>query len=60
MNDPMTPDIHELNHFIIRVARIHMEHKKLTGSFMDGLALIEQGISDTLCSMDQKYLQKVG
>jgi hypothetical protein len=52
----MPPDLHKLNRFIIRVARIHMGHKELSGSLMDyrkaGLALIEQGISDTLCSLD--------
>ena len=50
------PDIHKLNHFIIRVARIHMGDKELSNSSMGhrkaGLALIEQGISDTLYSMD--------
>ncbi|MEE4363118.1 MAG: hypothetical protein V2J08_04245 [Desulfotignum sp.] len=52
----MKPNIHKLNHFIIRVARIHMGHKEFSSSSMEyrkaGLALIEQGISDTLCSMD--------
>jgi hypothetical protein len=53
----MPPNIHKLNRFIIRVARILMGHKELTSSSsMDyrnaGMALIEQGISDTLCSMD--------
>ncbi len=52
----MTLDIHKLNHFIIRVARIHMGHKELSSSLMEyrkaGLALIEQGVSDTLCFLD--------
>jgi hypothetical protein len=52
----MTPDLHKHNRFILRVSRIHMGHKELSGSSMDyrkaGLALIEQGISDTLCSLD--------
>lgn len=51
----MKPDLHKLNHSM-RVARIHMGHKELSGSLMEyrkaGLALIEQGISDTLCSLD--------
>jgi hypothetical protein len=55
-----TPDIHKLNRFIIRVARIHIGHRELSGSLMDyqkaGLALIEQGISDTLCSLDQDLI----
>ncbi len=37
-----------------------MGHKELTGSSMDyrkaGLVLIEQGISDTLCSLDQDLI----
>ncbi len=56
MQDFMAPDLHKLNHFIIRVARIHMGHKELSSLSMEyrkaGLALIEQGISDTLCPMD--------
>jgi hypothetical protein len=64
-----TSDLHKLNRFIIRVARIHIGHKELTGSSLDyrkaGLALIEQGISDTLCSLDQdliswEILEQVG
>ncbi len=56
----MTPDLHKLNRFINRVGPIHMGHKELTGSSMDyrkaGLAMIEQGISDTLCSLDQDLI----
>jgi hypothetical protein len=56
LRDFTKPDIHKLNRFIIRVGRIHIGHKELTGFSMDyrkaGLALIEQGISDTLCSLD--------
>ncbi|EMS78412.1 hypothetical protein Dpo_8c00790 [Desulfotignum phosphitoxidans DSM 13687] len=50
------PDLHKLNRFIIRVGRIHIGHKELSGQSMDyrkaGLALIEQGVYDTLCSLD--------
>jgi hypothetical protein len=56
----MTPDLQKHNLFILRVSRIHMGHKELTGSSMEyrkaGLALIEQGISDTLCSLDQDLI----
>jgi hypothetical protein len=56
----MRPDIHNLKHFIIRVGHIHMGYRELSGSLMDyrkaGLALIEQGISDTLCSLDQDLI----
>jgi len=56
LKDSTTPDLHKLNRFLVRVGRIHMGYKELTDSSMDyrkaGLALIEQGISDTLCSMD--------
>jgi len=52
----MTPDIHKLIRFIIRVAPIHMGHKELSSPSMEyrkaGLALIEQDICDTLCSLD--------
>jgi hypothetical protein len=56
-----TPEIHKLNRFIIRVGNIHIGHKELTSaSSMEyrkaGLALIEQGISDTLCSLDQDLI----
>jgi hypothetical protein len=50
----------KLNRFLIRVGRIHIGHRELNGSWMDhrkaGLALIEQGVSDTLCSMDPYYI----
>jgi hypothetical protein len=52
----MKPKIHKLNRFIIGVGRIHMGHRELSNPSIDyrkaGLALIEQGISDTLCSLD--------
>jgi hypothetical protein len=56
----MTPDLQKHNRFILLVSRIHMGHKELTGSSMEyrkaGLALIEQGISDILCSLDQDLI----
>lgn len=52
----MEKNLHKLNRFILGVSRIHMGHKGLSSPSMDyrkaGLALIEQGISDTLCSLD--------
>jgi hypothetical protein len=58
----MLPDIHKLNRFIIRVARSHMGHKELSSSSMDyrqaGLALIEQGISDTLMRHGSEIFSK--
>ncbi len=60
MKYSITPDLYKLNRFINRVGRIHIGRKELTGSSMDyrksGLALIEQGISDTLCSLDQDLI----
>ena len=58
LTDSIIQDIHKLNRFIIRVGNIHIGHKELSAtSSMEypkaGLALIEQGISDTLCSLDQ-------
>ncbi len=51
-----TPDLKRHNRFIFLVSRIHTGHKELSNASLDyrkaGLALIEQGVSDTLCSMD--------
>lgn len=53
-------NLRKLNQFIIRVGRIHIGNKELSGSSIDyrkaGLALIDQGISDTLCSMDPDFI----
>lgn len=52
----MSPDLHKLNRFTLRISRIHMGQNELSNPSMDyrkaGLSLIEQGISDTLCSLD--------
>jgi hypothetical protein len=56
VTETIKSDCYKLNRFIIKVGRIHIGCKELTGSSMDyrkaGLVLIEQGISDTLCSLD--------
>jgi hypothetical protein len=53
---PAGPECYKLSSFIIRVGRIHMGYKELSNPLMDyrkaGLVLIEQGISETLCSLD--------
>jgi hypothetical protein len=55
-----TPDLKRQNRFILLVSRIHMGHKELSNASMDyrkaGLSLIEQGISDTLYSLDQDLI----
>jgi hypothetical protein len=55
-----TSDLQKHNRFILLVSRIHMGHKELSNASMDyrkaGLSLIEQGISDTLCSLDQDLI----
>ena len=61
LTDSIIQDIHKLNRFIIRVGSIHIGHKELSAtSSMEyrkaALALIEQGISDTLCSLDQDLI----
>jgi hypothetical protein len=61
LTDSVQQEIHKLNRFIIRVGNIHIGHKELTSSSSmeykkAGLALIEQGISDTLCSLDQDLI----
>ena len=61
LTDSIKQEIHKLNRFIIRVGNIHIGHKELSStSSMDyrkaGLALIEQGISDTLCSLDHDLI----
>ena len=61
LTDSIKQDIHKLNRFIIRVGNIHIGHKELSStSSMEyqkaGLALIEQGVSDTLCSLDQDLI----
>jgi hypothetical protein len=60
LRDLTTPNLHKLNRFLVRVGRIHIGHRELTGASLDyqkaGLALIEQGISDTLCSLDQDLI----
>jgi hypothetical protein len=52
----MEKNLHKLNRFILGVSRIHMGRNELSSPSMDyrkaGLALIEQGVSDTLCSLD--------
>jgi hypothetical protein len=57
LSNAVIQDLRKLNRFIIRVGRIHIGYKELTSSSsMDyrkaGLALIERGVSETLCSMD--------
>ena len=56
LTETIKSDLHKLNRFIIKVGRIHIGCKELTGSSMDyrkaGHVLIEQGISETLCSLD--------
>lgn len=56
VTETIKSDCYKLNRFIIKVGRIHIGCKELTGSSMDfrkaGLVLIEQGISETLCSLD--------
>jgi hypothetical protein len=55
-----TPDLKRHNRFIFLVSRIHTGHKELSSASLDyrkaGLALIEQDISDTLCSLDQDLI----
>ncbi len=55
-----TPDLKRHNRFIFLVSRIHTGHKELSSESLDyrkaGLALIEQDISDTLCSLDQDLI----
>jgi len=55
-----TPDLKRHNRFILLVSRIHTGHKELSNASVDyrkaGLALIEQGVSDTLCSLDQDLI----
>jgi hypothetical protein len=56
----MTPDLKRHNRFIFLVSHIHLGHKELSNASVDyrkaGLALIEQGVSDTLCSLDQDLI----
>jgi hypothetical protein len=56
----ITPNLYKHNRFILVVSRIHTGHKELSNASIDyrkaGLALIEQGISDILCSLDQDLI----
>jgi hypothetical protein len=48
--------LYRLNHFMIRVARFHARDRELSSSSIEyqkaALVVIEQGVSDTLCSLD--------
>jgi phage gp16-like protein len=62
LRDSTTPDTHKLKRFLVHAGRIHIGHKELTSSSIAyqkvGLALIKQGISDTLCSMDSDLIPR--